>query len=520
MRERFENWEERYSFDRCGLNNKEYGLFLSTYLRSQKKPLVLNLNGAWGTGKTHFLRQIYSDLHFKHGYPVIYIDAWRSDFSNDPLLVLVSEFIEQFKSLSKTAEAQVNEDQMLKVVGKFAKKAWNVGSVGVASYIAEKSDDNTILELAKTMSFNDVDSLSVGRNLNENYNAQLSAIEDTTDALKKYLQSCSGDKKKVFVLIDELDRCRPTYAIEMLETIKHFFSLENYVFVVATDTKQLSHSIKAVYGSTFDGTEYLSRFFNRSAALPLPDKKRFATLLVKDSILEDRKDEMKLLDSMGYDEELASRLLSEVSVMYNLSLRRMEQVFDKFESCIIYELDNNERYFDMRLLMQLIAEYDSVDYNYCYSRRKESVGVRLDLSKEFHESIKSGRETDEVATVAIEKNKVEMLKLNSNSSYIQNTKIAYMLSWELVNNFSNKEQSLTSTVESVSNKLTEKLHQISQHRVGQQSNYKEDLMFEYKRNLQPVHMYDRNRVKVWTRDDYFKAVELAAQITTDTSSES
>ncbi|WP_419182173.1 P-loop NTPase fold protein [Pantoea ananatis] len=34
----------------------------------------------------------------------------------------------------------------------------------------------------------------------------------------------------LFVFVDELDRCRPTYAIEMLETIKHLFSIENVVY--------------------------------------------------------------------------------------------------------------------------------------------------------------------------------------------------------------------------------------------------------------------------------------------------
>ncbi|MEZ9473478.1 P-loop NTPase fold protein, partial [Vibrio lentus] len=101
----------RYSFNKCELNNEEYGTYLSSYLRSQKKPLVLNLNGSWGTGKTHFLKQMYSDLRFTHEYPVIYIDAWKSDFSNDPLLVLISEFIEQFKSLNMNIKATDKEEE-------------------------------------------------------------------------------------------------------------------------------------------------------------------------------------------------------------------------------------------------------------------------------------------------------------------------------------------------------------------------------------------------------------------------
>jgi len=55
----------------------------------------------------------------------------------------------------------------------------------------------------------------------------------------------------MFILIDELDRCRPTYAIELLENIKHLFDIEGLYFIIATDSTQLSYSINAVYGNKF-----------------------------------------------------------------------------------------------------------------------------------------------------------------------------------------------------------------------------------------------------------------------------
>ncbi|GAL22833.1 putative phage protein [Vibrio maritimus] len=73
-----------------------------------------------------------------------------------------------------------------------------------------------------------------------------------------------------FIFIDELDRCRPSYAVEMLETIKHIFDIEGVVFVVATDTEQLQHAVKAVYGEGFDARVYLSRFFNSRFSLKEP----------------------------------------------------------------------------------------------------------------------------------------------------------------------------------------------------------------------------------------------------------
>ncbi|MEZ8037839.1 P-loop NTPase fold protein [Vibrio splendidus] len=515
MKRSYEDWKDKYNFDNCGLNNKEYGEYLSSYLRSQKKPLVMNLNGEWGTGKTHFLRQMYSNLRFTHGYPVIFLNSWRSDFSNDPLLVLISEFIEQFQSISANADAHATEEKILKVAAKFSKRLWNMTAVGVGTYLSGQTDNSAMVEMAKTLTFEDKEAVSIGRNLTENYKSQLCAIEDTRLALVEYLSFFPEGKQKVFVLIDELDRCRPTYAIEMLETIKHFFSLDNYVFVVATDTKQLSHSIKAVYGSSFDGNEYLSRFFNRSAALPLPDKILFAKLLVKNSILEERKEEMRLLGGLEYSKELGSRLLAEVSIMYNLSLRRMEQVFNKFESCVLYELDSGKRFFDIRLLMQLIAEYDSTIYRDVYSSRKLYSGMRYHLSKEFKEGIGRNFNTDDITTITNSINKEELARINpKHTSYLSTIKEEYLFSWEFANGFSNNPISEAMTVHSALMILQKEIDG-SRHNSAireQRSSHRNNLLTDYKKWLFQVNMYDREVLKVWTRADYFKAVELSAYI--------
>lgn len=92
---------------------------------------------------------------------------------------------------------------------------------------------------------------------------QITAIENIRGQLSylaEDLQNHYNVNIPVVVLVDELDRCRPSYAIEMLEVIKHFFTTKNFVFIVATDTSQLTHSINAVYGANFDSSQYLKRF--------------------------------------------------------------------------------------------------------------------------------------------------------------------------------------------------------------------------------------------------------------------
>src|SRR6202040_617942 len=70
----------------------------------------------------------------------------------------------------------------------------------------------------------------------------------------------------VFV-IDELDRCRPPYALSLLEKIKHFFSVDNVIFLLPTNLQQLETSVKAEYGA-IDAHTYLEKFYHLRIAFP------------------------------------------------------------------------------------------------------------------------------------------------------------------------------------------------------------------------------------------------------------
>lgn len=84
--------------------------------------------------------------------------------------------------------------------------------------------------------------------------------------------------QKLVILFDELDRCRPSFAIEMLERIKHYFDDERVIFVVSLNKEQLIHTITNYYGSGFDATRYLNKFFDVNINLPAMDKYQKQTL--------------------------------------------------------------------------------------------------------------------------------------------------------------------------------------------------------------------------------------------------
>ena len=82
------------------------------------------------------------------------------------------------------------------------------------------------------------------------------------------------------MVIDELDRCRPSYAVELLEVVKHLFGVDRIVFVLAINRSELAHSVRALYGSGFDAENYLRRFFDVDFRLPEPERKAFIDSMI------------------------------------------------------------------------------------------------------------------------------------------------------------------------------------------------------------------------------------------------
>ena len=95
------------------------------------------------------------------------------------------------------------------------------------------------------------------------------------------------DDRPLVIGIDELDRCRPSYAIEMLELAKHLFAVDHVVFALAVNRSELAHSVKVLYGQDFDAARYLRRFFDLDFRLPQPDRTAFIKQLMEATELND-----------------------------------------------------------------------------------------------------------------------------------------------------------------------------------------------------------------------------------------
>jgi hypothetical protein len=275
---RLKDWEEQYSWETCKANREEFGYFIADFLTSDSR--VINLNGIYGSGKTEFIRRLYVHLA-KQKHPVVYIDVWESDFSNNPLAVICSELLQQIELIFETKAPSGKTANKKSAREAFNKLKHKLGlCLKYVEAAAALTCEPNAISAAKTIStavnatpdFNtQTTPTKLVEAVQKNHIGAVQAIKDIKQEitfLSELIELIYELKIPIVVLIDELDRCRPTYAIEVLESIKHFFETKGCTFLVATNTEVLEHSVKSIYGGDFDAKLYLRRFFDRKVTLP------------------------------------------------------------------------------------------------------------------------------------------------------------------------------------------------------------------------------------------------------------
>ncbi|MDR3706340.1 MAG: P-loop NTPase fold protein [Paludibacteraceae bacterium] len=255
-------------FKYCKLDRKKHADTLTAIVESYADGFVLALDSKWGTGKTTFVKMWKKELEKEpKSYKTIYFNAWENDFANEPLTALLGELNsivgekgEKYNSLVK--KSVVIAKSVLPALAKgIASKYLNTDTV---LDVIEKSLEATTEILEKEV---------------DNYIEKKKNLVTFKTELEEYIKETCNNKPLIF-FIDELDRCRPDYAVEVLEKVKHFFSVEGIVFVLSIDKIQLSHSVQGYYGSyKIDSTEYLRRFIDLEYQLPEPESGLFCSYL-------------------------------------------------------------------------------------------------------------------------------------------------------------------------------------------------------------------------------------------------
>ena len=237
---------------------------LTAVIDSIEGPCVMAVDAGWGMGKTTFLRMWAQHLRNKR-FPVVEFNAWETDFAQDPFIALASEIATGLQSLGTTS-GQLGGRRLRSGLTKVIRTA-----PGATARVAASGIPFIGAQLAQELQ---AKPLSPRQTMAETYDETKRALESFRVSLEEVGEASANDNdgKPLVVLVDELDRCRPTYAIELLEVAKHLFSVDRIVFVLCLDRAQLACSVKAIYGESFDADGYLRRFFDIDYRLPDPSR--------------------------------------------------------------------------------------------------------------------------------------------------------------------------------------------------------------------------------------------------------
>ena len=283
-----ENIIDTFVKNSVGRNNSLFKFI--EMLNYQDDSYSIAFDGRWGSGKTFFVKQCklvldclseenqysYKDQILdiigqdeiakltKINFKTVYFDAWKNDSDLDPIVSLS-------KSIATTA---------FNIKTKVKSVAIETGKELVETAVKEiaKIDIDSILDIFRTE-------------------------EDIEAKFKKELASLIPKNGRLIVFIDELDRCRPTYAVKLLERVQHFFDNNKITFIFSVNLYELKNTIQKLYGSSFDGDRYLDRFFYSIISLP------------------DANYTSENIQGMSSDEKMYLKYCDEITQKFNFSLR-------------------------------------------------------------------------------------------------------------------------------------------------------------------------------------------------------
>lgn len=239
-------------------------------------PKGIAVNGYWGTGKTSILKQVYfhisgkvpdgakprglSPIYKNDNIIPIWFEAWRFQNEQQPILALLHQIRDNFSTWEKV-KSGAKKTTELAFIGSLSifDEVLKVASGGIA-----KTQLGKLPEQANKWE-------------SERYMQPLTS-QKLTNLLEQAITSVSGDKKLV-IFVDDLDRCTPNSALNLLEGIKIYLNVKNCVVIFGMDQRQIEKGlIKSLdipsndIDSEHNAREYLEKICQDIFYIPIMSK--------------------------------------------------------------------------------------------------------------------------------------------------------------------------------------------------------------------------------------------------------
>lgn len=209
------------------------------------------------------------------GLPCITFDAYASDYVLDPFVAFSGEIIELLRS-RRDELAGVEpltrsfRDAAVAVAKQSAPLLANLAIRAATAGVIRAADLKTAADAVSSAGeeIAGAASKAVEQQI-ESYQKQKDALAHFRTKLAEVAKLVHGQHgHPLTIVVDELDRCRPNFALELLERIKHLFEVPNVVFVLLVNRAQIESYVRTVYGAEVDAALYLQKFADLFIDLP------------------------------------------------------------------------------------------------------------------------------------------------------------------------------------------------------------------------------------------------------------
>lgn len=321
---------ERDEFKRKSVAEK-----VSLLLESPIDVSPMVIDGGWGTGKTEFCHKLINLMMEKDSHHLIYVDAFQADHADEPLLTILAEI------LKVLPEGEQREGFVQKVLPTVRYGLKTLAKAGVAHVLKQDTDtvldefDKEVQKIADKAIDSSVESL-----LKDHIKAN-----ESLEALQKMMADIT-EEKPIVVFIDELDRCRPDFAVNILEVIKHTFPVSGVQFVLVTNTNQLKASINHRYGDSVNAQQYLDKFLKFTFVLPnsFSNHSGLEKSLASVCHYQNLVNQSPLLEPLNLAENAEFAFVKHVIREHQLSLREVETLVRYIE--VYQQLSNGQALAD------------------------------------------------------------------------------------------------------------------------------------------------------------------------------
>ena len=355
------------------LERKGFADQLTNIVENNKQgEVVIGLSGQWGEGKTTFVEMWQKHMENKN-IASIYFDAFEYDYLEDVFLSLAIEIYNYAKVNGLTAQ----EDYLNK-----SKNTYHL----LQAMIAKTSPINIDSSFQEKLVDNDRQLFDIAKIIEDNLNFSLDnafeqalnhkeVFRDFKKSLSQLATQASNQDMPLVVIIDELDRCKPSFAVEVLEKIKHLFLVEGVIFVLSMHHEQLEESIKKVYGQNIDAHTYLQKFIDYPTRLPKADLSNNSN---RRKYFYNQVDFIGLPTRPSSSMDRSYELFLLLSIRYDLSYRQLNKALQNYKY-LVASLDTNFDNLYPKMFLMVFVSIVKVKNGHLISKIRNNTATYIDL---------------------------------------------------------------------------------------------------------------------------------------------